>query len=161
MHIFDESFWLAICFIAFIYLAYRPVRRAMLQFLDSRIEVIKAEVTEAEDLKKEAAKILQKTERELSQLESTKARILEEAKAATVRLVAERTKEMELALIRLQKDAEHWVEAEKKKAYHDMQREFIQTATRLAKDYFERNEKCLETDIEIARNLLEQNRKPH
>ena len=40
IHFFDESFVIAVCFIIFIYLAYRPVKKAIIASLDARINEI-------------------------------------------------------------------------------------------------------------------------
>ena len=51
VHFFDESLVIAICFIIFIYLAYRPIKKAIVASLDARIDEIKTKLTETEALK--------------------------------------------------------------------------------------------------------------
>ena len=51
MHFFDASFVIAVCFVIFIYLAYRPVKKAILASLDARINEIKEKLSQAERLK--------------------------------------------------------------------------------------------------------------
>jgi F0F1-type ATP synthase membrane subunit b/b' len=154
MQIFDEHFWLAVCFIIFVYLAYRPVRNAIIKSLDSKIDIIKARVSEAELLRKEAMDILAKAENEINQLESIKNKILEEAKETVEELTARRNKEIELNLTRMKNDAECSIAAEKTKALRKMEQEFIQNSTKLALEYFSNNQKELGSDIEIAKVLL-------
>ena len=68
----DESFVVAVCFIIFIYLAYRPVRKAIVASLDARIEEIKAKLAETEKVKKDAKLLLEEIEQEMGSFEERK-----------------------------------------------------------------------------------------
>ena len=63
MHFFDESFVVAVCFVIFVYLAYRPIKKAIIASLDARIEEIKQKLAQAEKLKADAKSLLDKVER--------------------------------------------------------------------------------------------------
>ena len=95
MHFLDESFWLAISFIIFAYLAYKPAKRAILNSLDAKIAQVKALVAEAENLKKDAAEILFKTQGEIKNLDNLRARILDTAKSDANLIAEARAAEMQ------------------------------------------------------------------
>ena len=76
MHFFDASFVIAVCFVIFIYLAYRPVKKAILASLDARINEIKEKLSQAERLKEEAKSLLDEVEKELDEFEARKKDII-------------------------------------------------------------------------------------
>ena len=56
---FGIHFWEGICFVLLIVISYRPVKRAVLNYLDKYADTIKQKVIEAENLCEEAEKTLQ------------------------------------------------------------------------------------------------------
>lgn len=66
----DPAFWTAVAFVIFVIVMFRPVKKALLGGLDSRIEQIRAEVEEAQRLREEAQALLasyQRKQREAAQ----------------------------------------------------------------------------------------------
>ena len=66
----DPTFWTAIAFVIFIVALFKPVKKALMAGLDSRIEQIRAEVEEAQRLREEAQTLLasyQRKQREAAQ----------------------------------------------------------------------------------------------
>ena len=41
MHFFDENFWIAVSFVIFLYFAYKPIKKAIINSLDAKINEIK------------------------------------------------------------------------------------------------------------------------
>ena len=83
VHFFDESLVIAICFIIFIYLAYRPIKKAIVASLDARIDEIKTKLAETEALKQEAKLLLDEIKQEMEAFEARKKSILESADIST------------------------------------------------------------------------------
>ena len=88
----DPTFWTLIAFLIFVVLLFKPVKKALLGGLDSRIAEIRTEVEEAQRLREEAQTLLasyQRKQREAAQeAEEIVARAREEAE--THRAEAER-----------------------------------------------------------------------
>ena len=76
MSFFNESFCLAICFLIFLYFAYRPIKASIVKALNARIELIKAQLLEAQSLKNDAELLLNKTEQQLNQLPSIREKMM-------------------------------------------------------------------------------------
>ena len=60
---FDQTFWVALAFVMFIAVVYKPVSRKMAAVLDARAEKIKQELDEAVRLREEAQALLAGYER--------------------------------------------------------------------------------------------------
>lgn len=59
----DPTFWVAIAFVLFVVLTFKPLKNAMMGGLDKKIEAIKAQVDEAARLREEAQSLLAEYER--------------------------------------------------------------------------------------------------
>ena len=91
----DPAFWTALAFVIFVVVMFRPLKKALLAGLDSRIEQIRKEVEEAQRLREEAQTLLasyQRKQREAAQEAET---IVKQAKedAAIHRAEAEKALE--------------------------------------------------------------------
>ena len=56
----DPQFWVAVSFVLFIAAIFNPVRKILISSLDSQIKEIKFKIEEAENLKNEAQKLVDK-----------------------------------------------------------------------------------------------------
>lgn len=154
IHFFDESLVIAICFIVFIYLAYRPVKKAIVASLDSRINEIKTKLAETEDLKKEAKLLLDEIKQEMEVFEERKKSILESAYTSTQRLIETRTKEMELMLARKKDSAIQSIDNQKERASDQMCAEFTEAVLKTVKTYLIETKNNSVSDEEIIAHLL-------
>ena len=135
MHFFDASFVIAVCFVIFIYLAYRPVKKAILASLDARINEIKEKLSQAERLKEEAKSLLDEVEKELGRFEARKKDILASAQNSIERLVETKNKEISLLLARKKDSAIKAIDNEREKASDSLKLEFTETVLNLVKNY--------------------------
>lgn len=154
IHFFDESFVIAICFVVFIYLAYRPVKKAIVASLDARIDEIKTKLAETEELKRDAKVLLDEIKQEMQVFEERKKSILESADTSTQRLVETRTKEMELMLARKKDSAIKSIDNQKDKASDQMRAEFTDAVLKTVRTYLTETKNNLVSDEEIITNLL-------
>lgn len=76
---FDESFWVACSFVGFISLIFKPAKSTIIKTLDTRIERIKAELEEAEKLRKEAEEVLKSYQKMQLQVLSETKEIIDQA----------------------------------------------------------------------------------
>lgn len=154
MHFFDESFVVAVCFVIFVYLAYRPVKKAIIASLDARIEEIKQKLAQAEKLKADAKSLLDKVEKELGGFEVRKKDILESAQNSIERLVETRNKELSLLLARKKDSAIKAIDNEREKASDKLRSEFTETVLKLVKTYLTQTKNNDVSDQEIIERFL-------
>ncbi len=154
MHFFDESFVVAICFILFIYLAYKPVKKAIIASLDARIDEIKAKLTETEQVKKGAKQLLDEIKQEMEAFEARKESILESADTSTKRLVETRKKEMELMLARKKDSAIKSIDNKKDKASDEMRAEFTDAVLNTVRAYLVETKNNSVSDEEILSRFI-------
>ncbi len=95
---FDEKFFIAVAFVVFVGLIFKPAKRFILAAIDARILKVKNELEEAARLKDEAQSLLAKFEREQSRsLEEVQA-ILSHARMEAERMTKEAREVLEFAL---------------------------------------------------------------
>jgi F-type H+-transporting ATPase subunit b len=160
MHFIDERFWLALSFLIFIYLAYKPIKKAILNSLDAKIDTIKTRLTEAENLKKEAKLLLEKTEIQMNQLTILHQEMLHDAKIQTNQMIEEGTSEIETLLQRKRTEAVNAIERQKLQACSKIQSEFSDKVIKTVTEYFKLSENESLPDTEIAKNLINKNNPP-
>lgn len=154
MHFFDESFVVAICFIIFIYFAYKPVKKAIIASLDVRIDEIKTKLAETEKLKQDAKLLLDEIKQEMEIFEERKESILESADNSTKRLVEIRTKEMELMLARKKDSAIKSIDNQKDKASDEMRAEFTDAVLNTVRTYLVETKNNSISDEEILSHFI-------
>ena len=115
MHFMDESFWVAVGFVIFLYFAYKPIKKAIINSLDARINEIKENLAQTEKLKAEAKSLLDEVQKEMNNFQKYKEEVLSNATISTERLIETRSKEMDLVLARKSESALGVMENEKTK----------------------------------------------
>jgi F-type H+-transporting ATPase subunit b len=154
MHSLDESFIIAICFVIFIYLAYRPVKKAIVSSLDKKIDEIKSKLTETENIKKEAKLLLEEIKQEMEHFEEQKKSILNSADISTKRLIELRTKEMELLLSKKKDSVIKSINNKKNKASEQMRIELTNAVLKTVTSYLTETKNNSVSDQKIISNLL-------
>ncbi len=152
MEFLDERFWLAVCFVIFVCLAYRPVKKAILNSLDAKIQAIKLYLTEAENLKNEAEILLQKTQKQILKFKDLKGEILGNAQSEVDNLITSRNKEIAKLIERREKDALTNIKLKQDQAMKEVQAELIDNVTKVVATYFT-NLKDESSDLDIAKNI--------
>lgn len=154
IHFFDESFVIAVCFIIFIYLAYRPVKKAIIASLDARINEIKEKLAKAERLKEEAKNLLDEVEKELDEFEARKKDIITSAQNSIERFVETKNKEISLLLARKKDSAIKSIDNEREKASNSLKLEFTETVLNLVKNYLVQTKNNAVSDQEIIERFI-------
>ncbi|ADE29530.1 F0F1 ATP synthase subunit B [Rickettsia prowazekii] len=152
MNFLDESFWLTISFVIFVYLIYRPAKKAILNALDTKISEIQEKVLKAKKLKEDAALLFEQTKLQIQKLETLRSQMIEESDKATKQIIQDKTKEMEEFLERKKADAIQLIQNQKSTASKDLQDEFCDEVITLVSKYF-RSAKLSEKSI--AKNLMD------
>ena len=154
IHFFNESFVIALCFIIFVYLAYRPIKKAIIASLDARIKEIKNKLDETEKIKRDAKLLLNEIEQEMESFNYKKKSILENAKNSTQRLVEMKTKEMDLLLSRKKDSAIKFIETQRIKATEAMKAEFTEAVINTVRAYLVETKNNSVSDEEILHHFL-------
>ncbi|MBA2628698.1 MAG: ATP F0F1 synthase subunit B [Rickettsiaceae bacterium] len=154
IHFFNESFVIAVCFIIFIYLAYRPIKKAIIAALDARINEIKEKLAKAERLKEEAKSLLDEVENELNEFETRKKDIIANAQNTIKRLVETKNKEISLLLARKKDSAIKAIDNEREKASDSLKLEFTETVLNLVKSYLVQTKNNTVSDQEIIERFI-------
>ena len=150
----DESFVVAVCFIIFIYLAYRPIKKAIITSLDARIEDIKTKLAETEKVKKDAKLLLEEIEQEMEGFEQQKKDIVQNAEKSTAKLIEIRAKEMELILGRTRDSAIKSIDNQSIKSGDAMRIEFTNSVLNMVRTYLVETKNNSVSDEEILNHFL-------
>lgn len=149
----DENFWVAVSFVIFIYFAYKPVKKAIVASLDSRINDIKNKLLETEKLKKDAENLLFQVKQEIQGFDNHKREMLENAKNTTALLVETREKEIELMLERNKNSALLSLEYQKNKVTESIRNEFIDKVVQVVRSYLVETQNNSVSDAEIIKRF--------
>ncbi|MCC8370675.1 MAG: F0F1 ATP synthase subunit B [Rickettsia endosymbiont of Stiretrus anchorago] len=136
MHFLDESFWLAISFIIFVYLIYRPAKKAILKSLDTKVLEVQERVLKAEKLKDDAKLLFEQTEEQIKNLEALQLQMTRENNEITEKIVQEKTKEIEEFLEHKKVETIKLIESQKLLASKELQDEFSDEVVKLVSEYF-------------------------
>ena len=101
----DTSFWVAISFVIFVILAWRPLKKAMLTALDDRTERIRNDIDEAARLREEAQALLASYKRKQRDAAAEAEEILRHAKTEANRFKDQAIADLENALVRREAQA--------------------------------------------------------
>ncbi len=94
MNFLDESFWLAVSFVIFLYLVYRPAKKAILNSLDAKILEVQEKVLQAEKLKEDAALLFKHTNAQIKKLETLRSQMIEDSNEVTKKIIQEKLKKL-------------------------------------------------------------------
>ncbi len=154
MHFFDENFWIAVSFVIFLYFAYKPIKKAIINSLDAKINEIKEKLSQTEKIKAETKLLLEATQKEIENFEEYKNQIINKAKISTEKLIEKRTKKMEIALTRKSEDAIRLIENEKSKISKQLRGEFTDTVINLVRSYLVKSKNNSVSDEEIINRFI-------
>lgn len=155
MHFLDESFWLAISFIIFVYLIYRPAKKAILKSLDMKVLEVQERVLKAETLKDDAKLLFEQTKEQIKNLENLRLHMIKENNKITEKIVQEKTKEIEEFLERKKVETIKLIESQKSLASKELQDEFSDEVVRLVSEYFHSTNNNNLSETDIAKNLMD------
>ena len=101
----SPTFWTLIAFVAFVIVLFRPVKKALLGGLDSRIAQIRAEVEEAQRLREEAQALLASYQRKQREAVQEAEQIIAHAREEAERMKSRAEAELDEAIKRREQQA--------------------------------------------------------
>ena len=152
--ILDEKFWLAVCFVIFVAIAYRPIKKAIFGMIDRRIELIKDDLNKVKAGRLETEANLKKSQAQLKHIISEREGLLKIAKDDISEILKESEQELEISLKRKERDAESRLEQLKQNATKDLNKIFTSTAKELTELYLKEHKTKLPKDEVVANHLL-------
>ncbi len=155
MHFFDENFWVAISFIIFLYFAYKPVKKAIINSLDAKINEIKEKLTQTEKVRTDARLLLEEIQKEMENFQTYKQQMIDKATVSTERFIEKRTKEMEISLARKSDSAAKLLENEKFKICEQLKGEFTDSLIKIVKQYLVESKNNSVSDEEIINKFIQ------
>ncbi|ABV72970.1 F0F1 ATP synthase subunit B [Rickettsia canadensis str. McKiel] len=152
MNFLDENFCLAVSFVIFVYLIYKPAKKAILNSLDVKILEIQERVLKAKKLKEDAILLFEQTNAQIKQLDTLRSQMIEESNKVTKKIIQEKTKEIEEFLEHKKSDAIKLIQHQKLITSKELQDEFCDEVIKLVSKYFQ-SVKLSESNI--AKNLMD------
>lgn len=96
----DPRFWVAVSFLGFILLLYRPICRALLSGLDNRTARIRRELEEAARLRQEAEELLASYQHQQAEAKEEAKRIVQDAKQEALAMTQKAERDLDESLNR-------------------------------------------------------------
>lgn len=151
---FNESFVIALCFMFFLYFAWIPIKKLVIQFLDQRIYEISNQLSISNNLKQEAIALLDKIHKEIEAFEEQKPFIVKNASLGIQKLIISREESMKAYLIEQEDLAMQSIKNKKLKVQHQMQFELSQAVINTAKAYLIETNNNSVTNDQIIDSIL-------
>ncbi len=134
----DEAAWLAICFVVFVVIGYRPIKRAILNFLDERIKQIRFDINAASAAKKNAAKELEELKEDLHLIEIHHAEAIKIAEIEIEKKFEERCIKFQKSIEYTRNSAKERIELMQKNAVVEIEKEFLDRVLHIVSNYFDK-----------------------
>lgn len=156
--IINESLVVAVAFVAFVSLVFKPVRNGILSMLDEKIALAINDLKHAQSLRADAESHLANARQALEEAEAQALEIVENAQSRAQRLideveykVAEATKaKSEMAMARIAQQQE--------KIINDLQKQAVETASKLAIDQI-MTELSKDAQLDVIKDTLKRNKR--
>ena len=147
--IINEELIVAICFVAFVFFAYRPIKKAVINALEQKISEIKDNLQKAETLKEEAKSTLELLAKELKNLEQSKTQLLLDAQHNIEHAINLKNEEMKLLFARIENSALQNLQYQADQATENMKKQFIDKTMTLVQNYLKETNNNALTQKEI------------
>jgi F-type H+-transporting ATPase subunit b len=124
----DPETWVALAFILFVVLTFRPIKKAMTAGLDARIAMIRREIEEAQTLRDEAQHLLAEHRRKLREAMDDARAVIRHAKEDAERLRKKAEAELDASMKRRQQAAEEKIAQAEARAVKEVRDQAIEIA---------------------------------
>ncbi|MCC8416690.1 MAG: ATP F0F1 synthase subunit B [Rickettsia endosymbiont of Gnoriste bilineata] len=155
IQLFDERFWLAICFLIFVYLVYRPIKNIILKSLDDKIVAIKNQVLEAQKLNEDMTLLFEDAVKQIQQIEVLREEMLKDGKETANNLIEQQNAEIDKFLESKKLETIDLMNRQKLEASQMLRSEFCDKMVELVATYMQSTKNNSMSDSEIAKNLME------
>jgi len=122
----DATIWVAISFFIFLVLIFKPIKSQISSALDQKINELKSQITEAENLKKEAEDLLILQQKKLSENEEKIKKLKKETDNQVLKINESVDKEFKISSERRSKAFQTGLKQIEDKIRNDLKREILQ-----------------------------------
>ncbi|WP_367364565.1 ATP F0F1 synthase subunit B [Candidatus Tisiphia endosymbiont of Nedyus quadrimaculatus] len=154
MQLFDEKFWLAICFLIFVYLVYRPIKNIILKSLDDKIMAIKDQVLEAQKLNEDMTLLFEDAAVQIQQIEILREKMIKDGKETANNIIKQQNEEFDKFLESKKLETIDLMNRQKLEASQMLQSEFCDKMLELVAIYMQSTKNDSISDSEIAKKLM-------
>lgn len=154
MQLFDEKFWLAICFLIFVYLVYRPIKNIILKSLDDKIMAIKDQVLEAQKLNEDMTLLFEDAAVQIQQIEVLREKMIKDGKETANNIIKQQNEEFDKFLESKKLETIDLMNRQKLEASQMLQSEFCDKILELVAIYMQSTKNDSISDSEIAKRLM-------
>ncbi|WP_341754089.1 ATP F0F1 synthase subunit B [Candidatus Tisiphia endosymbiont of Dioctria rufipes] len=154
MQLFDEKFWLAICFLIFVYLVYRPIKNIILKSLDDKIMAIKDQVLEAQKLNEDMTLLFENAAVQIQQIEILREKMIKDGKETANNIIKQQNEEFDKFLESKKLETIDLMNRQKLEASQMLQSEFCDKMLELVAIYMQSTKNDSISDSEIAKKLM-------
>ena len=154
MQFFNEQFWLAVSFLIFLYLVYKPIKNIILKSLDDKIVLIKNQVLEAQRLNDDMTSLYEDVVHQLAQLDELKESMIKAGRDTASGIIEKRTKEIDHFLENKKQEVINLINNQKLLACQEIQEEFSDKIVGIISIYLEEQEDVI-SDSDIAKKIME------
>lgn len=155
--IISEELIVAICFVAFVFFAYRPIKKAVFSALEQKISEIKDNLQKAESLQEEAKSVLESLTEELEVLEQRKTKLLLDAQHNIEHKMNLKNEEMKLLFARIENSALQNLQYQADQATENMKKQFIEKTMTIVQNYLKETNNNSLTQQEIIELFTHKN----
>ncbi|MDD9335686.1 ATP F0F1 synthase subunit B [Candidatus Tisiphia endosymbiont of Metellina segmentata] len=155
MQLFDEKFWLAVCFLIFVYLVYRPIKNIILKSLDDKIMAIKDQVLEAQKLNEDMTLLFEDATAQIQQIEVLREKMIKDGKETANNIIKQQNEEIDKFLESKKLETIDLMNRQKLEASQMLQSEFCDKMVELVTIYMRSTKNDSISDSEIAKRLME------
>ena len=157
----DPTFWVALAFVCFIALVFKPLSKFSSSALDTRADKIKEELDEAERLRNEAQDLLAQYQRKQRDASKEAEEIIQHAKDEAERIDKEGCSRLSAALQRREKLAIDRIKLAEQQAVEKVRNEAISVAITAAESVLAQNLDKAKSDALIDDSIAELSDKLH
>lgn len=155
---FDESFWIALCFIIFVFTAYKPGKRITLSYLDDRIQSIQLHLYKLQEHNKQARTHLAKIQKQLLSYRSTSKQMLADAEHNAQGLAKARNQELMNVLQMRRRDMQLAITLRAQEAERKLAEQTLTQAIALTAEYLKANPDVIPSSTLLIKRLIAQSR---
>lgn len=153
MSFLNESFWLAICFVIFIYVLYHPIKKALFNTLNEKINIIKEEIKKAEIIKHESEELLKATTIKVNKLLTNKQNIINDTITLTNDLFKKSQEEINISINTQKKEALNLLQNQYDSLYYKIKSDIMLDTQKLVTEYLNKTNNHNLSDTDIAKNI--------
>lgn len=147
----DASAYLAICFVLFLFFAFRPIKNALCSFLDNSIEEIKLNLESTAKARSDAEKELVELKKQMTHVEAKHKEMIASAKIEMKKNFEKRCKDFDKTLEYLENNARARMNQMRDSAIKELEEEFLIKSLDLVSDHFKHNK---ESDLAIISSFV-------